>query len=192
MRHLLAILLLTTSANAADWKPVEKVETYKIIGETGFELYESIGQNGPETSIGRAIAYTNFDLKWSRDYVPSDGGCTLEKARPHLIIIFKLPKPAKKLPAATQALWDTFAAGIRRHEQVHADIIVDMVNAIEAFSVGLRVEDDPKCQKIRKVLTGRLSELSQAQRARSRDFDRDELSEGGNVHKLVLALVNGG
>ncbi len=67
-----------------------------------------------------------------------------------------------------------------------------MVEEIEAFTVGLSVPDDPNCKKIRKRITERLAEISQAQRQKSRDFDRVELSDGGNVHQLILDLVNGG
>ncbi|TGV64099.1 DUF922 domain-containing protein, partial [Mesorhizobium sp. M00.F.Ca.ET.158.01.1.1] len=70
--------------------------------------------------------------------------------------------------------------------------IVDMVRKIEAVTVGLTVADDPKCSKIRAEMTRRLAALSQAQRQASRDFDRVELGQGGNLQKLILALVNGG
>lgn len=175
----------------ADWKPTQKVETYAISGSTGIELYESIGRNGPEVGSTRTVAYTTFDLKWSRKYVPSNGGCTITANRPHLIIITKLPKPKGKLPAATQARWDSFIAGIVRHEAEHGEHIVDMTKAIEAYSVGLRVEGDPNCKKIRTVLTERLKQLSEEQRRRSNEFDRVEMGAGGNVHRLILALVNG-
>jgi predicted secreted Zn-dependent protease len=75
---------------------------------------------------------------------------------------------------------------------VHGATIVDMVRKIEAATVGLTVADDPKCSKIRTEMTKRLSALSQAQRQASRDFDRVELGQGGNLQKLILALVNGG
>jgi predicted secreted Zn-dependent protease len=75
---------------------------------------------------------------------------------------------------------------------VHGEIINEMVKEIETLSVGFSVSGDPECRKIRTELTKRLSELSLAQRQRSRDFDRVELSEGGNIHQLILALVNGG
>jgi len=176
----------------ADWKPVERVQTYAVSGTTGIGLYESIGARGPQVGIGRAIAYTDFDLKWSRDYRPQpDGSCRLVTARPHLIITYRLPKPSAALPAPTRALWATFIAGVEAHERVHGAMIVDMVKAIEAVSVGLTVADDPACRKIRAELTGKLGLLSQEQRAKSRDFDRRELSNGGNVHQLILALVNG-
>ena len=179
------------SAAAQDWRATERIETYPVSGASGIALYRSIGENGPRVGAGSVIAYTTFDLKWSRDYVPENGGCTLKRARPFLTIIYRWPRATGEMPPATQRLWERFIAGIEKHERVHGEIILDMVREIEAFSVGLRAEDDPNCRKVREVLQRRLGELSQEQRARSRAFDREELSEGGNVHQLVLGLVNG-
>jgi predicted secreted Zn-dependent protease len=41
------------------------------------------------------------------------------------------------------------------------------------------------------VLQKRLGELSDEQRRRGREFDRAEMAKGGNIQRLVLALVNG-
>mgnify|MGYP002653826869 CR=1 FL=1 len=71
------------------------------------------------------------------------------------------------------------------------DVDQTLVRRIEAASVGLTVPDDPSCKRIREVLTEKLGALSQEQRARSRAFDQEEMSDGGNVHRLILALVNG-
>lgn len=187
---VLAAVLAVVPAYA-DWQAIEKKEPYSIRGSTGIELYRSIGERGPKVGIGRAIAYTTFDLKWSRKYVPENGGCTLASAKPHLIIIYKLPKPATKLAPATQKLWDAFIAGIEAHERVHGQYVLEMVKAIEAVSVGLTVADDPNCKKIRAELTAKLKALSEEQRRRGREFDKIEMSQGGNVHRLILALVNG-
>jgi predicted secreted Zn-dependent protease len=100
-----------------------------------------------------------------------------------------LPKPARKLRPAVGRSWEAFIACVRSHERVHGDIIRDIVRDIELASVG--VPGDPDCRKIRAALTGRLSELSNAQRQRSRDFDRAEMADGGNMHQLILRLVNG-
>ena len=112
-------------------------------------------------------------------------------ARPKLIITYTLPEPSQTLSGATLENWTVFIDGVREHEKVHGRIIEDMVRKIEAYSVGLTVADDPKCSKIRKVLTERLTQLSLEQRQRSRDFDRDELGDNGNIHRLVLMLANG-
>lgn len=195
IRFWLAAVCFTSLPLAAhaDWQATETVQTYAIAGNTGPELYASIGERGPEIGEGRrTIAHTNFKLLWSRKYEPQpDGSCILTSARPYLTIFYALPKPSQKLSPAVRAKWDIFVGGIRKHEMVHGDHIKDMVKAIEAVSVGLTVADDPNCSKIRTELTQKLSELSQLQRQRGRDFDKVEMTNGGNVHQLILGLVNG-
>lgn len=183
--------VLSCAPALANWKPAEQVEYYRVSGSTGIDLYRSIGQNGPQVGPGRVIAYTDFKLLWSRDYRPqADGSCTLVTARPSLTITYRLPKAAGDMPPATKRLWDEFVAGVTVHEKVHGDMIVDMVKAIEATSVGLSAPNDPDCQKVRAELQSRLGPLSQEQRRRSREFDQVEMRDGGNVHQLVLRLVN--
>ncbi|RWE21635.1 MAG: DUF922 domain-containing protein [Mesorhizobium sp.] len=199
MKPVLLLIALLLSAPAwADWKPVEKTETYAIPGQTAEALYRAIGEKGPvvgKDSAGnarRVIAHTNFKLTWQRDYRLESGGCVLKSARPKLIITYTLPKPAGTLSAPVQARWDIFAAGLAAHEKVHGAGIVEMVDKIVAFSVGLTVADDPGCTKIRTELTKRLDELSKAQRQASRDFDKVEFGPGGNLQKLIAAFLIGG
>ncbi|MEZ2329800.1 DUF922 domain-containing Zn-dependent protease [Mesorhizobium sp. RCC_202] len=194
---LLAALFLATPARA-DWKPIEKIDTYAVSGESAEQLYLSIGAKGPvigKDSTGaerRVIAHTNFKLTWQRDYQPQGDGCVLKSARPKLIITYTLPKPAAKLPAATQARWDAFSAGLIAHEKVHGAGIVEMVDKIVAFSTGLTVQNDPGCTKIRAQLTRYLDQLSKAQRQGSRDFDKVEFGQNGNMLKLIAAFLGGG
>ncbi len=188
---LLAGLSILPVPAHAEWKATEVVQPYSIAGKTGVELYSSIGERGPSIGgKGRAIALTNFKLTWTRKYEPQGNACVLVSARPKLTITYMLPKPAERLPPAMAQIWETFITGVHKHELVHGDLIKDMVRKIEAVSVGLSAAGDPKCQKIRVELTQRLGELSRAQRQQSRDFDRAELSNGGNIHQLVLALIN--
>ena len=58
----------------AEGQVIEEVKTYAISGQSGAELYSSIGQHGPKAGVSRAIALTNFKLTWSRNYQPSAGG----------------------------------------------------------------------------------------------------------------------
>jgi predicted secreted Zn-dependent protease len=186
-----AMLLAFPAVARADGSVAEKVATYPVEGATGLELYLSIGQRGPKVGPTRAIAHTTFDLKWSRKYVPHGNACVLTTAKPWLTITYTAPKPSKKLSAAVQARWDIFAKGVLSHEKVHGDSIKKMVSTIEGFSVGFTVENDPGCKKIRTELTKRLAAASEAQRKEGRDFDREEFKEGGNMHRLILGLVNG-
>jgi predicted secreted Zn-dependent protease len=189
---LLTCLVSVPIAARADWKPVEKVATYAVSGKSGPELYASIGERGPKIGKSRAIAYTDFKLTWSRNYERQGDSCVLVTAVPKLVITYRLPKPSQQLPAAIARNWQTFITGVSTHEKVHGDTIKDMVRKIEAATVGLTVPGDPDCRKIKTEMTRRLSELSQAQRQQSRDFDQAEMSDGGNIHQLILGLVNGG
>ncbi len=176
----------------ADGQFVERVEPYAISGLSGPELYASIGERGPLVGDRvRAIAHTNFKLTWSRKYERRGNACTLASARPKLIVTYTLPQPSAKLPPAVRKRWDVFIAGIRAHEKVHGEDIKAMVKRIEATTIGFTVENDPECRKIREEIKEPLSRASLEQRQKSRDFDRVEMSEGGNMRSLVLGLLNG-
>jgi predicted secreted Zn-dependent protease len=183
---------VAVSDACAGGQVIEQVETYAITGTSGIELYASIGEQGPLVGEGiRTIAHTNFKLTWSRNYKPRGSVCTLVSARPKLVIIYTLPRPAQKLPPAIQKRWEVFIDGVREHEKVHGEHIKEMVKRIEQTTIGVSVENDPKCRKIREEIKKPLSEASLAQRQKSRDFDRIEMGEGGNIRRLVLDLVNG-
>ncbi len=186
-----AALLAAAPASAADWKATEVEETYSISGTSTPELYASIGDNGPRIGPTRTIAVTNYDLKWRRTYVPEGTSCRLAAAIPFLTITYTLPKPSAKLPAATAALWKTFADGIRAHEKVHGDYVKQMTQDILDTTVGMVVEDDPGCRKIKEKVKEPILAAGLAYKARNRAFEQRELAKGGNVHQLILALVNG-
>ncbi|MGE7370915.1 DUF922 domain-containing Zn-dependent protease [Neorhizobium sp. NPDC001467] len=189
-----ALVTLCAPAGAQevrDWKPTEQVRTYPVTGKSGIALYQSIGERGPAAGVGQAIAHTTFKLLWTRDYRPQpNGACMLAVARPSLTIIYTMPKGPASLPADTKTRWTNFIEGVEKHERVHGQHIVEMVEKIQAFSLGLTAENDPKCTKVREVLQTKLKELSDEQRQRGREFDAVELSPGGAVHQLILALVN--
>ncbi|MFC5385379.1 DUF922 domain-containing Zn-dependent protease [Aquamicrobium segne] len=188
---VLLVMMFSSQALAAG-EFIERVETYAISGQSGIELYRSIGERGPKSSVGRAIAHTTFKLTWRRNYQPQgDGSCKLVSAIPRLIITYTLPKPTGSLPPETKRRWDVFLEGIKRHEQVHGVHMKEMVAEIEANTIGVAAPDDPGCQKVRQHIQAPLGAASMRQRQRSRDFDRQEMASGANMHRLVLGLVNG-
>lgn len=192
-RLLLVCFFLAPTAALAEWQARETVQTYSITGQSGPELYASIGERGPKVGgLARVIAHTSFKLTWTREYETQGDACVLVSAVPKLAITYTLPKPAGPLPATTSEHWETFIEGVRKHELVHGEFIKELVKNIEAATVGLTVPADPQCRKIKREMTKRLGAISDAHRQHSRAFDRAELSDGGNVHQLILQLVNGG
>ncbi len=188
---LMLLTALPARALAEQMQAVGKVEFYAISGFSGIELYRSIGERGPESRNGRAVALTDYRLTWTRKYVPAGGACRLATAVPHLTLITHLPKPSGQLPARTEALWNTFIAGITAHERVHGEIIMATVDAIRSATEGLTVPDDPACRKIRAEVTSRVAALADEMRKKNHDFDHVEMGKGGHVQQLILALVNG-
>jgi predicted secreted Zn-dependent protease len=189
---ILAAVMLQAAAARAEWQATEQIKTYAISGSTGAELYQSIGERGPQAGESRAIAHTTFKLTWTRKYeVQPDRSCKITIAKPKLIITYTLPKPSAPLAPAANASWERFVAGVETHERWHGETIKAMVKEIETFSFGLTAADDPECKKIRVVLQKRLGELSGHQRQQGRDFDHVEMGQGGNIQQLVLKLVNG-
>lgn len=183
--------ILTSSATATEWQATEIVKPYAVSGSTGIELYESIGERGPKSGERRTIAHTTFDLKWRRNYQPQpDGSCRIVSAKPFLTITYTWPKGPTNLAEPTRSRWKTFVEGIEKHERVHGDIIKQLVDRILASTVGVTVANDPNCKKIREEIQAPLKAASDAHLAASRDFDKVEMSEGGNVQKLILGLVN--
>ena len=178
---------------AKAWEAVEQVRTYAVSGQSGPALYKSIGENGPVISGSRrTIAHTTFKLVWGRDYRErTDGSCVIARNVPKLIITYTLPKPRGKLPSGVALSWKRFYDGLAAHERVHGQHIIEMVQAIEAVSVGLSAPADPGCHKVRANLQTHLKRLSDEQRARGREFDRIEMGDGGNVQQLVLGLLTG-
>jgi predicted secreted Zn-dependent protease len=175
-----------------DVQAIEKIQYYPISGTSAPELYASIGERGPKAGNGsRAIAHTNFRLTWRRDYQRRGEACVLASAVPKLVITYTLPKPKASLPEPVRSHWQTFVAGVEAHERIHGEMIRDLVSEIEKATIGLAVENDPQCRKIRELMTVRLKAISDAHQARNRDFDKIELSDGGKVHQLILAFVNG-
>jgi predicted secreted Zn-dependent protease len=169
----------------------DTVETYAISGQTGADLYASIGEKGPLLGQNRVIAHTRFKLTWRRDYQTRGKDCVLASAIPKLTIITTLPRPQSPLPPSVRTAWDRFIDGVRAHEAVHGQYVRDLVAEIEAATIGLVQPDDPACKAIRLEMNRRLGAISDRRRDRDRDFDRREFTEGGAVHALILALVNG-
>jgi predicted secreted Zn-dependent protease len=193
MKRLIILLpLLATPALAADWQPKEQVKTYAISGTTPIELYESIGANGPVIGGGRrTIAVTNWDLKWRRNYQPDGSACVLKSALPFLTITYSLPKPSAKVTGPAAAGWKKFSDGITAHEKVHGQDIIAMTEQIIADTVGLRIENDANCKLIRAEVLKRVQAAADDYKAKARAFDSIEMSDGGNVQRLILGLVNG-
>jgi predicted secreted Zn-dependent protease len=194
IRTLLALALTLLALPAQAEIRTQTVEkTYPIAGTTGRALYASIGERGPRIRKGAssAVAKTDFDLKWGRDYVRDGDACVLAAARPFLTVTYTLPEPVQKLPPETAARWKTFIAAIRAHEAVHGKVY--------------RGDGAGNLRHDRRLQAGERSRLQARSATRSRPRSRQayarykatrtppsrkaEMANGGPIHRLILELI---
>lgn len=173
---------------SAQEMPAIQQKTYSVSGSTGMELYQSIGQNGPNG--GGHVAQTSFKLTWKRLFDERGGDCYLVHAKPQLTMTQTYPRPSGKLSADMRRRWDKFIAETRVHEETHARMITEMVRSTEASLQGMMEQDDRSCAKVKKSVAARIDEGYQAHRARSRAFDKTELGFGGRMFVVLENLVN--
>jgi len=187
---VLALVLLALPARAEIRAQVAE-KTYAISGATGRALYESIGERGPRIRDGAAsaVARTDFDLKWGRDYVADGKACVLAAARPFLTVTYTLPRPAQKLPPDVAARWQAFIAAIRAHEAVHGNYIEEMAQEIYDTTVGFRQEDDPGCKAIRDAIQVPLKAAYARYKAKNAAFEQAEMAPGGPIRRLIMELI---
>lgn len=178
-------MLLAPCTLLAGEIPVSE-QPYSISGISGIELYRSIGEKGPPG----AIAETRYKLTWKRLFDEEGGSCSLVRFRPEITISIVLPKPDGKLTPEMQVRWERFIKGIRLHEMEHVRMIRSMVSETTGAVQGARVQNDKTCAKVKKEVSRRIDSALATYKAQSREFDRSELTEGGNVHRLILDLVN--
>lgn len=193
MRRLIVILALCILAAPAHAGIRAKIveATYAISGSSGKALYVSIGERGPKLRGGAssAVAKTDFDLKWGRDYVRVGNACVLKAARPFLTVTYTLPEPAGPLPAETAARWRVFIAGIRAHEAVHGRYIEEMAQEIYDSTVGFRQENDPGCKAIRDAIQAPLKAAYARYKAKNTAFEQAEMANGGPIQRLIFELI---
>lgn len=180
---------LSKDAAARDWTATVETVHYAIEGDTGLALYRSIGESGPTVGVKRAIARTDWELLWHRDYVRQGSACRLTGVRPFLTITYTLPRPRAPLDGPLAARWRTFIDGIVVHEKVHGELIRELTDAIFAETAELVVPDDPGCEKTRAQVQRRAVAAHARYKAANRRFEAAEMAQGGNVHRLILGLV---
>lgn len=186
---LLAGLILLSQSAQADEPIIGKVveKTYAVRGDTAYDLYVSIGENGPKG----AIAHTDYSLTWKRLFDEEAGDCRLVSARPIFTTTYILPQASGKLKPPLAKLWQDFIAGVRKHERQHGQMLQEMVKTTQRRIANARVENDKTCAKVKRVVSDIIDQERQTYKSRSRDFDHAELAEGGNLHQLILTFVNG-
>lgn len=185
-------LVAFASAASADIKVSVQKTYYKISGRTGAALLEAMDRSGPKHGfLTRAIAQTRYSVTWKIDWLQSGDTCKVRAAKAGLDIKYMYPRIAGGVPAGLEKRWTRFFAGVRKHEEVHGRIAREMAAAAEKVVLGFSAGNDRSCTRSKREVKRRVEEVYARYEARQLAFDEAEHRDGGNVQRLVSALVGG-
>lgn len=167
-----------------------ETKTYAIAGNTGMTLLQSMNKRGPKHGfLSRAIAQTQYQIKWDVKTQARNGTCFLTRATPRMDMTYTYPQPSEKLPPDLRRRWNTFMAGVRKHEQQHGRYAIQMVNVAERSIRGVKTPNDPNCRKTGAYIKKRVAEIYEEYEAKQIVFDHREHRDHGNIHRMVTKLA---
>ena len=185
------VVLLAASVSAhAGVRATATTSTYKISGNSGQELIQEMDRKGPRQGYqARAIAQTTYDVKWNVGWQANGGVCSPSQAEAIVYIKYRYPQLVGTSSAGVKNRWDRFMAGVRKHEEHHGKLAVDMVSAAQKSIARIRSAGDPSCARAKQEASRIMGTTSAQYEARQRQFDAVEHQPGGNVERLVGRLL---
>ena len=187
---ILTVALSCAGAAHADVRVIEKVEYYRIAGDTGDALMSAMDRNGPRHGfLARAIAQTRYSIAWNLDWAATNSRCQLKSADVTLSVNYRFPSISGQVSPSLKRKWAAFLKGVNKHERMHGRIAHEMADAAYKAAMKLRVDDDATCHKGKQELSRLVHEIYARYEARQQSFDALEHQPGGNVDRLVSSLT---
>lgn len=188
-----AVCVFAAGSALADVQVRVKKINYDISGKTGVALLQSMDRRGPRHGLlTRAIAQTGYTVSWEIEWDTRGDVCRVKNATAKLAITYTFPRVVNDVPPDLKRRWVRFMQGVQKHEERHGTIARQMVNAAERAVSGLSMANDPRCRKSQAEVKRRVDAIYAEYEARQIRYDVKEHGAGGNVDKLVTALVRRG
>src|SRR5438105_1035191 len=187
---LVVLGALCSPQASAGTRVLVQTRTYDIAGNSGAALIAAMDSKGPKHGfMTHAIAQTAYTVDWELGVVQDKGSCLLKQANGTLNLFYTFPRVASPATPALNKRWARFFAGVRAHEETHGRIAREMMRATERSITGLKVADDPYCNKTRHEARQRIQAAYAEYEAKQNAFDAREHRDGGHVEHLVAALI---
>jgi len=184
----LALLLQAAQSTpvASDIKIVDRVETYRIEGDSTRELWDQIHLLGTiDPSQGKRVAgYTHWHIAWGYTLRSDARGCHLEDVDVSVTTVITLPEwtNAERSDATLRSKWDNFIVKLREHEAGHRQ------NGLLAAQAVRKVIADAGPQTDCKVLDHEVEAATNnaVTRYNRADTEYDDLTHHGVKQGAVL------
>lgn len=190
---LTCLIVIGTLCAPEAWagtRAIVQTRTYDIKGSSGTAFIEAMDSKGPKHGfMTHAIATTAYTVDWDLGGGQDNAFCRLRRVNGTLNLFYTFPRVGSPMTPALKRRWNRFFAGVRAHEQTHGRIAREMMRATERSIAGLRVANDPSCDRTRREARLRIKTVYAEYEARQNAFDRREHSDGGHVEHLIAALI---
>lgn len=187
---VLTVALSCAGSAHADVKVVEKVDHYRISGDTGDALMKAMDRNGPRHGfMARAIAQTRYSIAWNLEWKEDGPRCRLESADVTLSVTYRFPTISGSISPSLKRKWAVFIKGVVKHERMHGRIAREMADAAYKAATKVRVDADPTCRLAKQKLSRVVHDIYARYEAQQQQFDALEHQPGGTVDRLVASLI---
>lgn len=167
-----------------------KTKYYDVRGKTGAEVLRQINRKGPRHGfLVRAIAQTQYSLSYGFESVQTAKDCRITKVEVKMDIVYVYPKLKGKVSKNLNRRWKRFLGGVRVHEEVHGKLAKQMAAAVDKTLHSTRVKGKRGCRKIKRIAERNVSRVYKKYERQQVAFDKKEHRDGGNVERLVTALI---
>jgi len=172
----------------------EKVQFYRVTGNTGAEIYKSMLKNGPDhgETFKDVLASTSFKFDFKNDeFKIQRDRCVLTNLDIIIDVTYTYPKWAgsRTASAETRKAWENFRKVAIWHEKQHVKITKNFAKEYERAVKRSRRKAASECATETTGERVRTSFAIRKHESRHRRFDRRDLRKGGRGYKALLNLV---
>ncbi len=182
-------VLMPPGAGSAEVQVRVTQEEYSVSGKDGAAIMRQIRRKGPtHGTIGRAIAQTRYTLDYGYDSAAAHGRCHVIDPWVRLGIVFVYPRLDGAVSPELRQRWEAFLEGAKAHEKGHAELAVEMAEAVDAALRQASFPGSKGCTSLKAAVDREVRRIFGAHEARQRKFDRTEHRQGGPVERIVDSL----
>jgi predicted secreted Zn-dependent protease len=166
------VLLVAVAGIAAKPSISRRVEHYDVRGSSLRALRASIDRSGPRDAAGeKADALTEWQVRWKYAFESRRGSCVLTSFEASLEITMLLPRwRNRRSGTELAARWDRYLRALIEHEEGHAEIAEEAVEAVQERGESIRPASS--CGELARNLRSAAGAVLREYRKRELEYDR--------------------
>lgn len=184
---VLMAALHATNTLAADVTITERIQPYRVSGNTIQDVVKSMKRNGPVSELHgrRALGLADYWYRTNVKTKKADGLCRVTGVSVSMQVYLKWPELSRssRLSSRDQRRWRQIRLMIERHERHHGRLYRQFAHELQRALARMKPRRDcGQFRKIEKQLKDRYEELNAR---RNRNYDRGQYKPFNRRLKLL-------